>query len=175
MSENNLFNEEARSKMKELAENIDFTMMETNLNGKPSHIVPMSTKEIDVDGCIWFLSNKNSDHNSFLNSDNSIQLIYSKPSDMEFMTIFGHASVTTDKAILEALYGKSDDAWFEGVDDPNLTAIKVVPKAAHYWDTKNNKLVSLLKIGLGAITGEKQDLGEEGNLDLNMTERPLNH
>ena len=175
MSEKNLFNEEAKSKIKELAKNIDFTMMETNLTGKPSHVIPMSTKEVDVDGCIWFLSNKNSEHNSYLNSDNAIQLIYSKPSDMEYMTIFGHAFVTTDKSVLESLYGKSDDAWFDGVDDPNLTAIKVIPKVAHYWDTKNGKLVSLLKMGMGAITGEKQDLGEEGDLNLNLSHRPVNH
>ena len=175
MSEKNLFNEEAKVKLKELAENIDFTMMETNLTAKPSHIIPMSTKEIDSEGCIWFLSNKNSEHNSFLKSDNSVQLIYSKPSDMEFMTVFGHAFITTEKAVLELLYGPSDDAWFDGVDDPNLTAIKVIPKEAYYWDTKNGKLVSLLKMGIGAITGEKQDLGEEGDLNLNLKSRPVNH
>lgn len=168
MSEKNLFNATAKAKLKEMVENIDFAMMETNLTSKPSHIIPMSTKEIDAEGCIWFLSNKSSEHNSYLNSDNSVQLIYSKPSDMEFLSLFGHAFITTDKAVLELLYKKSDDAWFDGVEDPNLTAIKVIPKEAHYWDTKNGKLVSLLKMGISAVTGEKQDLGEEGDLNLNL-------
>lgn len=166
MSEKNLFNEEARAKIKKLAENIDFTMMETNLGAKQTHIIPMSTKEVDADGNIWFLSNKDSEHNRYLKSDDAIQLIYSKPGDFEFMTLFGHASITTERPVLEKYYGKSDDAWFEGIDDPNLTAIKVVPKDAHYWDAKNGKLVSLLKMGMGAITGEKQDLGEHGNLKM---------
>jgi len=174
MSDKNLFNEEAKKKLKQLAKNIDFAMMETNLSGKPSHIIPMSTKEVDVDGCIWFLSNKNSEYNDYLNSDKSIQLIYAKPSDMEFLTVYGHAFITTDKAILEQLYGKSDDAWFDGIDDPNLTAIKVIPEAAHYWDTKNRKLVSLIKMGIGAITGEEQDLGEQGDLKMNLGSRPVN-
>jgi len=166
MGKNNLFNEEAKAKIKELAENIDFAMMETHLGAKPTHIVPMSTKEVDEDGCLWFLSNKNSEHNGYIDADNSIQLIYSKPGDMEFMTIFGHAFITTERSVLEKYYGKSDDAWFDGIDDPNLTAIKVIPQDAHYWDTKNGKLISLLKMGLGALTGEKQDLGEQGNLNL---------
>ncbi len=166
MSKNNLFNEEARAKIKELAENIDFAMMETRLGSAPTHIIPMSTKDVDDEGCIWFLSNKNSEHNGHIDADNSIQLIYSKPSDMEFMSVFGHAFISTEKPILEKYYGSSDDAWFDGIDDPNLTAIKVIPKDAHYWDTKNGKLVSLLKMGMGAITGEKQDLGEEGDLKI---------
>lgn len=164
MSEKNLFNEEARAKIKELAENIDFAMMETNLGAKQTHIIPMSTKEVDADGSIWFLSNKNSEHNRYLLADKDIQLIYSKPGAMAFMTVFGHASISTERPVLEKYYGKTDDAWFDGINDPNLTAIKVVPEDAHYWDTKNGKLVSLLKMGMGAITGEKQDLGEHGNL-----------
>lgn len=166
MSEKHLFNEEARAKIKEMAENIDFTMMETKLGSKPTHIIPMSTKEVDENGNIWFLSNKNSEHNGHLANDSTIQLIYSKPSDMEFMTIFGQASITTDRQTLEKYYDESDDTWFDGIDDPNLTAIQVMPKDAYYWDTKNGKLVSLLKMGVGAVTGEKQDLGEEGNLNM---------
>lgn len=166
MSENNLFKEEAKSKIKELAENIDFAMMETHLTAKQTHIIPMSTKEVDEDGNIWFLSNKNSEHNGYIRADNSIQLIYSKPSNMEFLTIFGNAFISTERPVLEKYYGKSDDAWFDGIDDPNLTAIKVMPKDAHYWDSKNGKLVSLLKMGMGAITGEKQELGEQGDLKI---------
>ena len=166
MSEKNLFNKEARLKIKELAEGIDFTMMETNLMAKQTHIIPMSTKDVDVNGNIWFLSNQDSDHNRFLAKDNSIQLIYSKPGNFEFMVIYGHASISTEREVLEKYYSKTDDSWFDGVEDPNLSAIKVVPKDAHYWDAKNGKLVSLVKMGIGAITGEKQDLGVQGNLDI---------
>ncbi len=166
MSEKNLFQKEAKSKLKEMAENIDIAIMETNLGRKPAHHVPMSTKEVDHEGCIWFLSNKNSVHNGHINSDRSIQLIYSKPSDMAFLTIYGNAFITSDMAVLKRYYGKSDDAWFDGIEDPNLTAIKVIPEVAHYWDTKSGKLVSLLKMGIGALTGKRQNLGTEGDLSI---------
>ncbi|SDL50880.1 pyridoxamine 5'-phosphate oxidase family protein [Kriegella aquimaris] len=175
MSEKHLFSKEAKKKLRELAEGIDFTMMETNLGAKPSHFVPMSTKAVDDAGCIWFLSNKNSEHNSHLNSDKNIQLVYSKPSAMEFMTVYGTAFITTDKKVLKRYYGKMDDTWFDGIDDPNLTAIKVIPEDIHYWDTKNGKIVSLIKMGIGAITGKEQDLGEEGDLKINRPDYPFNH
>ncbi len=164
MSINNLIDQEAIDKLKEMVNNIDFAMMQTNLKFTPAHTIPMSTKEVDSEGNIWFLSNKNSDHNKHIMEEGATQLIYSKPSDMEFLTVYGEASISTDGADIDRLYGKMDDAWFDGKNDPNITAIKIDPRSCHYWDTKSNKLVTLFKIGLGMITGEKQDLGERGSL-----------
>lgn len=166
MGKVNLMSKEAIDKLKELVNNIDFAMMETNLGGKPAHIIPMSTKKVDKNGNIWFLSNKNSNHNSNIEQDNAVQLIYSKASDMEFLTVFGTASIITDQAVINELYGKMDDIWFEGKDDPNVTAIVVDPKDCYYWDTKNGKLVTLFKMGVGVVTGERQDVGEYGKLEV---------
>ena len=67
---------------------------------------------------------------------------------------------------MEDLYSKVDDTWFRGTDDPNLSAIKVNPEEAYYWDTKSNKYVSLFKMGVSAITGDQKDIGEKGKLEL---------
>ncbi len=57
--------------------------------------------------------------------------------------------------------------WFqEGKDDSSLTIIKVVPQDAYYWDTKNNKLVSLIKIMASVATGKTMDDGVEGKLSV---------
>jgi general stress protein 26 len=85
---------------------------------------------------------------------------------MEFLVVFGHAEISSDQHIIERYYSSSDDAWFEGVDDPNVTAIKVIPKDVHYWNTKNGMIKSLLKMAAGAVTGKQQDLGEEGKLSI---------
>ena len=98
--------------------------------------------------------------------DNDVQLLYSDTSDMEFISIYGKASIETNEGVLKEFYHKMDDAWFDGVDDPNLTAIKVVPKEAYFWDNKQNKFVTFLKIGASAVTGDKKDIGEKGKLNL---------
>jgi len=166
MSTTNLISQDAIDKLKEMVNNIDFAMMQTNLKFTPAHTVPMSTKEVDKQGNIWFLSNKNSDHNKHIMEEGASQLIYSKPSDMEFLTVYGEASISTDSADIDRLYGKMDDAWFDGKDDPNITAIKIAPRDCHYWDTKGSKLVTLFKMGMGILTGEKQELGVRGDLDV---------
>ena len=164
MSTTNVNNEGAKDKIKELAESIDMCMMGTNFTDPPLHVIPMSTKKVDDQGNIWFLSNKNSNHNAHIKKDPRTQLIYANPKGMEFMTLFGKAQITMERSILKDLYGKSDDAWFNGVDDPNLTAIQIAPSEGHYWDTKHGSLVALFEMGMAAITGEQTDLIEEGDI-----------
>ncbi|QLE02548.1 pyridoxamine 5'-phosphate oxidase family protein [Galbibacter sp. BG1] len=164
MSKENLYSKEAIEKVRDLAKSIDFAMMITNLKKTPLHAIPMSTKKVDKEGNVWFLSSSESTHNSNIRSSSDIYLIYSDKSSMEFLNIYGKAQILKDKSVLEDLYEKTDDAWFDGVEDPKLTAIKVVPRDVFYWDTKHNKLVSLFKMGLGALTGDEPDLGKQGEL-----------
>lgn len=164
MSKENLYNDDAKKKIKEMAEDIDFTMMATNLKKLPLHMIPMSTKKVDDHGNIWFLSNKNSTHNQNIMNDANIHLIYADKSDMQFLNVYGMATITTDRAMISELYGSGDDAWFNGKDDSNITAISVKPTEAFYWDPKNNKLVSLVKMGVGAITGNQPDTMDVGKL-----------
>lgn len=164
MSTEDLYKDEAKKKIKELAENIDFAMMATNLDKTPIHMVPMSTKKVDDRGNIWFLSNRNSTHNRNLEKDAHLHLIYSNKSDMQFLNVYGEATISTDQFTIDELYGKTDDTWFEGKDDPSITAICVRPTEAYYWDPKHNKLVTLVKIGVGAITGNEPDTMDFGKI-----------
>ncbi|NRT14924.1 general stress protein 26 [Flavobacterium sp. 28A] len=166
MSIKNLFSEEAKQKIKDLATDIDFAMFATGLKDNPLHMVPMSTKKVDDSGQIWFLSNKNSQHNKNIIQNSAMHLIYSDPSKMKFLNVFGQAKVSTDIDIIKELYKSSDDAWFEGVNDPNITAIAVIPAEVFYWDPKNNTLVTLLKMGMGALTGDEPDLMDQGKLNV---------
>ena len=93
-----------------------------------------------------------------------MQLLYSEPSSKKFLSVFGEAEIVVEQSILEELYSSVSDNWFDGKDDPNLTALKFTPKEAYYWDTKTNKLVSLFKMTIGAVTGNKQNVGEKGKL-----------
>ncbi|TVZ27206.1 general stress protein 26 [Gillisia sp. Hel_I_86] len=166
MSTENLDNTEALKKMRKLVDDIDFCMMLTDLDTKPISAIPMSTKKVDEAGNIWFLSGKNSAHNANISKDSKTQLLYSDNSDMEFISIYGSATIHSDKNIIHELYSKSDDAWFDDKNDPNITAIKFVPSEAYYWDTKQNKYIALLKMGMATLTGDKADVGEKGKLSL---------
>ena len=166
MSKQNLIDDAAKKKLTEMAESIDFALMATGLGQPPFHTIPMSTKSVDEDGCIWFLSGADSTKNSNIQADGRVQLNYADGA-LEFLTVYGGAEIVTDKSKLKELYGSSDDAWFDGVDDPNLTAIKVTPSDVHYWDPKNGKLITMFHIGVASVTGDKPDLMDQGELSIN--------
>ncbi len=166
MSSQNLSNRDAIAKLKEMAESIDFAMLCSDLTAQPFHAIPMSTKEVDDQGHIWFLSGQDSTHNANIQNDGKVELLYSDPGSMQFLNVFGKAVICKDREILNNLYGSTDDSWFDGIDDPNLTAIEVTPLQAHYWDTKGNKLVALLKMGWGGVTGDQPDLAQHGDLNV---------
>ena len=166
MSTENLNNEEAREKLKGLVDDIGVAMMVTGLGKIPLNAVPMSTKKVDDNGDIWFLSLRNSEHNMNITEDKQVQLLYSDPSDMEFVSVYGQGEIVTNREILEDLYDEMSDAWFDGPDDPNLTAIRFHPREAYYWNNKSNKYVTLYKLGIAALTGKNKDIGESGKLEL---------
>jgi len=163
----NLDNADAIEKLKKLAKGIDFAMLATALKAVPIHMIPMSTKKVDDQGRIWFLSGRDSTHNKNIQQNSDVHLVYANTGSMQFLNVYGAAEISNDKQILKELYGKTDDAWFKGVDDPNLTAICVTPKNAYHWDPKSNKLVTLFKMGYAAVTGQPpQELMDQGELKI---------
>ncbi|MDX1462520.1 MAG: pyridoxamine 5'-phosphate oxidase family protein [Marinirhabdus sp.] len=166
MSKENLYSKEAIEKIKEIATDVDFCMMATNLSNQPIDAIPMSTKKVDDAGAIWFLSNKNSEHNANIVKDENTQLFYGGTDSMKFLSVYGISEIVYDRAVIKELYSSTDNIWFEGEDDPNITAIKFSPSQAAYWSNEDNKLVSLFKFAKGAITGEKQDIGTSGTLNV---------
>jgi len=158
---------EAIKQMKKMAEDIGICMFCTDSGKLPFETRPMGTQEVDDEGNFWFLSAAESDKNAEIRMDHKVQLIYAKPSDAHFMTVYGTATVSKDKNKIDELWNDFAKAWFrEGKDDPRLTVICVKPESAHYWDTKYGKMISLLAIAVSAVTSKEIDTGIEGKLNV---------
>jgi len=165
MGTENLSQVEAKKKFREMVEDIKIAMFATDLAKKPFDVAPMYTKRVDEAGNLWFLSSKNSDHNHNILQDADCQLLYSGGSS-NFLSVYSTAEIIDNRDAIESLYKKMDNAYFDGPEDPQITAIKFSPKEAAYWSADGNKLVSLFKMGLAAVTGKDQDLGTAGKMDL---------
>jgi general stress protein 26 len=163
----NLTQQEAMAKLKELAEKIDFCLFCTSLAKTPCNSRPMSTRAVDEEGNIWFFSRESSNKNQDIASDYRVQLMYARPGNSEFLTVYGRAEILKDRAKTEELWSNFAKAWFnDGKDDPELTLIKVIPEDVHYWDTKDGKMISLVKIGVSALLNKELDSGVEGDLQV---------
>ena len=69
-----------------------------------------------------------------------------------------------DAAKAKELWSPWVKTWFDGPEDPELTLIQIVPEQGYYWDTKDGKIVSMLKMAAGAITGKELDGSIEGKI-----------
>jgi len=167
MKPEDLTSKEAIEKMTKLVRDIKIAFLLTDLKKQPINAVPMITKKVDEHGNIWFLSRLDSKHNSNIAKDPLVQLLYSHPSNMEYLSVSGNASIVSDKKIIENFHGAEDDAWFRDADESKYTAVKIVPKEAYFWDSSGNTINKLLKRGLADLKGENPDIIEKkGELTL---------
>jgi general stress protein 26 len=163
----NLDRTEAIGKLKELIKHNSICMFTSRLTQEPFQTRPMSTAQVDDTGNLWFLSATDSSKNEEIDYDPQVQLFYVNNADSEYLTVFGTASISKDRNKIEEVWTPIAKAWFtEGKDDPRITLIKVIPEEAYYWDTKTNKMVSMIKILASAVTGKTMDVGVEGKLSL---------
>lgn len=161
----NLDHRDAVKKMKELVEHTSICLFTTHFSKTPLQTRPMATQEVDDEGNLWFFSDEESNKNFQIAEDSRVQLFYSNPSKSEFMSVYGHAMIIEDRNKIEALWNPMAKAWFKGgKDDPSLSLILVIPDEAYYWDTKNSKMVSMVKILSSVVSGKTMDDGIEGKL-----------
>ena len=163
--EKDLTGKEALDKMKELVEHNSICMFTSNVGETPLQTRPMTTQEVDDEGNFWFLSPKDSHKNYEIRSDARVQLLFANTSASEYLTVYGTATIINDRKKIEELWSPMAKAWFQqGKDDPNLSLIKVSPEHAYYWEPKQNKMVTLMKMAASAVSGQKMDIGHQGSL-----------
>lgn len=163
----NLSQLEAIEKLQQLIEHQSICLFSTRLNQIPQTTRPMSVQEVSDDGTFNFLSSTESNKNRDLIIDPRVQLYFMNTSDYEFLTIYGTATITQDKRTIEKYWNNMAKAWFpEGKEDPRVSVIQFSPSEGFYWDTKDGKLVSLIKIAASAMIGKTLQEGVEGKIVL---------
>lgn len=161
----NLSSQQAIEKLKELIKHNSICMFATRLDEVPLEVRPMSVAQVDDEGNMWFLSGKSTTKNHDITTDNHVQLFFANTSNQEYLTVYGVATEVLDKGKIKELWTPIAKAWFnEGVDDEDISAIRVEPEDAFYWDTRNGRMVSLIKILASAVTGKTFEEGVRGKL-----------
>ncbi len=161
-----LLGSEAIEKMRGLAKKASTCFFCTSFKpNQPVSTRPMSVQQIDDRGSLWFLSANDSYKNQELATDPHVQLLFQGSAHSDFMTLYGDAKITTDKAKIKELWEPILKTWFtEGVDDPRITVIEVRPRDGYYWDTKHNRVIAFAKMAVGAAIGKTLDDSIEGKL-----------
>jgi len=159
-----LSNEEAIDRVWELAKDIDVCMFVT-WDGEYTRARPLSARVHREKNAIHFLVNVDGAKNDQLERFPKVTMAWSNNSGYKYVTISGHAKVSNDRPTIERLWEKTDKAWWNNAQDPEIRLITVVPDEAELWDSPG-KLVATAKMVMAAVTGTKPDVGENAKVDL---------
>lgn len=130
---------------------------------------PMASQAIDFDGSLWFFTGRHTGKVQSIESYQQVNIAYASPTDSKFVSIMGWAEVINDPIKAAELWNPVYRAWFpNGLEDPELTLIKVHVEEAEYWDSPNGKMVQLIGMAKAALTGEpyRASQDEHGKVEL---------
>ena len=86
-------------------------------------------------------------------------LAFADTGGQNYVSLAGHAEVSSDRAKIRELWGTPAKAWWDSPDDPNIRVLKVTPAEAEYWDAPG-KTMAYIKMATAAMTGHRPDMGE---------------
>jgi len=149
---------DAIERLKELVEDIDFTMLTTQDPAGNLVSRPMSTRQMDESGAIWFFTSEDTKKVDEVEAEHDVGLAYLDSKGMRFVSVAGRARVAHDRAKMEELYTASLDIWFEdGLETPGIALLKVTPVEAEFWEPKHGKLVMAAGMLKALVTRDTPD------------------
>lgn len=163
-----LIGEEGMKKMKQLVEKASACFFCTKITTHSSFSTrPMAVQKVDDEGNLFFLSAADSNKNAELSAEPAVQLLFQGSQYSDYLTVYGQASITKDKALIKELWNPILKTWFtEGIDDPGITVIKIIPSEGYYWDTRHGSAIAFIKRLAGAAIGKTLDDSIEGEIKI---------
>ena len=133
-----------------------------NISGRP-----MGINKIDDDGTMWFFTKASSYKVEEIEESKKVSIAITNESSQNYLMIHGTATLVNDKSKMKELWSAIMKAWFPlGLDDPDMTLIKVVPKEVDYWDSNSSKMVVLFNMLKAIAKGKEYEEGEHGKINL---------
>jgi general stress protein 26 len=126
---------------------------------------PLAMQQREFDGTLWFFTQDPSPKTEQVAANNQVNVALQV--DDGWVSIAGTATVSKDPAMIDELWNKAAEAWFEnGKDDPTVALLKVKADTAEYWSIESNKLVSAVKYAKAIVTGGRPDVGDNATIEL---------
>lgn len=128
---------------------------------------PMAVQDREFDGDLWFFTRADSEKIRHIERNDRVGVAFAKPSDQEYVTMAGRATVSNDRDKIRALWSEPARAWFpDGADDPEIRLIHVEVDRAEYWDSPASVVAFALGYAKAVVTGETPDIGDNAKVDL---------
>ncbi|GAA5039686.1 pyridoxamine 5'-phosphate oxidase family protein [Microbacterium fluvii] len=149
---------EAVARVKELVEDIDFTMLTTHDEAGNLVSRPMSTRQMDEQGDIWFFTSDEGRKADEVAEDRHVGLSYLDAKGMRFVSVAGLARLVHDREKMTELYSPSLDIWFEqGLETPDIALLRVTPVETEFWEPAHGKVAMAAGMLKALVTKDTPD------------------
>jgi len=146
----------AAAKVAELIDDIKIAMLTTVARDGRLMSHPMATQEAEFDGTVRFISERDSQKVTNLETNPEVNVAFSGSGS--WVSLSGTARVVSDPAELAKYWDTFTDAWLEGgPDNPNNVLIEVEGTSAEYWDSPGSKVVQVANLLKAKVTGQRYD------------------
>ena len=161
----------AVKKLGELISDIQFAMMTTVEPDGSLRSRPMAThfnhNSSEFDGTLWFFTKEHSPKVDEVDQDHHVGLSYASPEQSTYVSVSGMATLVRNEAKQKELWDKKYIAWFpKGLDDPELSLLKVTVDKAEYWDTPSSTVAHLVGFVKAVTTGKPAHPGDHDKVSM---------
>ena len=158
---------EAIEKINELIKGKQIAMLTSVSDEGHFHARPMAVLDVDFDGDVWFFTKKDSPKVEQIQSEPRVNVAYSDPSNQDYVSLAGNARLVVDQALNEKYWKPQFEAWFpDGVDDPELSLLKIEVEGAEYWDSPSSTIAHVTGFIKTKLSGEQQHVGDHAKVEI---------
>jgi general stress protein 26 len=130
---------------------------------------PLALTERVFDGDLFFFTQDPSPKTDQIRANQAMNVALQSGND--YVSLSGTATVSKDRTMIEGLWNRHAEAWFEnGIDDPTVALLQFRADTAEYWSIDTPRVVAAIKYAAAMVTGSKPDLGENEVVDLDTTD-----
>jgi general stress protein 26 len=157
-------NADARRTVKEIADEVDITMVTTHAPDGSLRSRPLSLQQATEDGDLWYVASGDADIVSEIEADPRVNAAFSGKGS--WLSVTGVATVSRARADLERVWTPSAEAWFpEGIDTPGIVAIAITGESAEFWDSPG-KVATLLQVATARLRNKEPHPGTNETVEL---------
>jgi general stress protein 26 len=120
-------------------------------------------------GLIWFVTDVCGHKDDEIAAHPEVCLVFIDHREKAYLSVTGHAEVHDDHAKAAEIWKKTDDAWWDGPDDPNVRVLRFEPTRAELWDGPASAAVAAFEFAKARATGQKPNLGENRKVTVDLS------
>jgi general stress protein 26 len=139
------------------------TQFESGLRARPLEARPDRAA-----GIIWFVTDLRSEKEHEIEAEQDVGLVFVDTQEKAYLSLTARAEVRRDPAKAAEIWKSTDNAWWNGPDDPNVCVLRVRPITAELWDGPASAAVAAFEFAKARLIGEKPNLGENRKVTVQM-------